>query len=577
MGFVVTLARKIVRNLPGRDPGAADTDQYGVTWVEHNIPDRLPARRVYPAKVRFTNTGDFTWLSTPPDGRSVDLVVRLDDEIVATHKLPRGEVPPGGEVCVRFPFTAPSDSGSVTLRFELVRQKVALFLDRGVVPLTANLVVDPPVDDRNDDLWATATARDPWCYQPTQGIARGLEGHTYPVFAVRSKGCKLWDASEREYLDYVMGWGAILLGYGDDRVNRALKDTIDLTAPIVPYPHVLEMEVAEMLCEDIPSAEMAIFGKNGSDVCTLAARTARVLTGRHTILFAGYHGWQDWWVEQLGFEVTGVPGRERPLVHRYRFNDRSDFDRLYKLHKADLAAVMIEPSGPWGGDEIGWEPDADPAFLAHLAKRTRDAGALLVFDEIVTGYRYPGGSVQAKTGVVPDMTCLGKALASGMPLSALVGRADVFKEGLPRTWYGPTFKWEVYSLAAARAAIGVYRSEPVADFVWDYGTRLIAGIREIVRQSGVAAEVRGPPFRFNLMFKDENFDRLPLKKALYTQELLRRGLSTYNGIMLPCYAHDEETMRNTLEIVGEALTEIAEAERSDDFDRRLEIPPLVDL
>src|SRR5205823_149845 len=106
--------------------------------------------------------------------------------------------------------------------------------------------------------------------------------------------------------------------------------------------HPYEMKVAQMLCQDFPSAEMAIFGKNGSDVCTLAARTARAVTGRKTILFSGYHGWQDWWVEQLGFDRTGVPERSEPLVYRFRFNDWEDFQRLYDQHRADLAAVMIE-------------------------------------------------------------------------------------------------------------------------------------------------------------------------------------------------------------------------------------------
>lgn len=584
-------------------PRAADDgdELYGVGWLGRRLPGRLPAGRVFPVALTLRNTGALHWQSQPPDGRSVDLVVRVDGELVATHKLPRGITAPGETLHVRFALAAPTTAGPVTLRFELVRQQVAFFADRGVAPLEHVLHVEPAagssaahaaaghashrdqyaaaadVDDPTDALWSVAVARDPWHYQPTRGVARGCDGHRYPVFVERSRGCRLWDSSGREYLDYVMGWGSILLGYGHQAVDAALKAAIDLTAPVVPYPHRLEIEVAERLCEDIPSAEMAIFGKNGSDVCSLAARTARVLTGRYTILFAGYHGWQDWWVEQLGFARTGVPERERPLVHRFRFNDRADFDRLYAQHRGDLAAVFIEPAGPWEGDDVGWGGDADAAFLAHLAERTRAAGALLVFDEIVTGYRYPGGSVQAATGVTPDMTCLGKALASGMPLSALVGRGDVFREGLPRTAYGPTFKGEVYSFAAARAALDVYRHEPVAAHVWDQGTRLVAGLERLVRELGLDARVTGPPFRSALVFADADADRLPSKKALYVQELLRRGLSTYNGIMLPSFAHDDTTLAQTLDVLGAALEVVADAERDGDFERRLEIPPLVDL
>jgi len=437
--------------------------------------------------------------------------------------------------------------------------------------------VDPPLGDPHDEIWRVAARFNPWHYQPTRGISRGSAGRRYPVFASRAKGCRLWDAAGREYIDYVMGWGSTLLGYADERVQRAIIAAVEMTAPVIPYPHAYEMDVAQMICEDFPSAEMVIFGKNGSDICTLAARTARVLTGRKTILFCGYHGWQDWWVEHLGFNRTGVPERAVPLAHRFQFNNPVDFDRLYQQHRADLAAVMIEPSGPMGDDGVHFGADADKEFLHGIAKATRDAGALLIFDEIVTGYRYPQGSVQKATGVIPDMTCLGKALASGMPLAALAGRADVFQQGLPRTWYGPTFKWEIYSFAAARAAIPIYRQEPVAEHVWSHGLRLKEGINQRCRESGVAAECKGPPFRMMPVFAEPDAYRLALKKALYQQELLAAGLSTYNGIMLPSYAHDDEALERALAIIGKALRTVAEAGEKNDFDARLDIPPLFEF
>jgi glutamate-1-semialdehyde 2,1-aminomutase len=249
-------------------------------------------------------------------------------------------------------------------------------------------------------------------------------------------------------------------------------------APVVPLPHPLEVEVTRILVEDIPCAEMAIFGKNGSDVCTVAARVARVSTGRPVILFSGYHGWQDWWVEQAGFAATGVPERPRPLIHRFRFNDLEDFTRLYAAHRHELAAVMLEPSGP--AESVGRPlQDADRDFLAALAAMTREAGALLIFDEIMTGFRYPGGSVQKATGVVPDLACLGKALGGGMPLSAFVGRAHILRRAMEHTHSGPTYRGEVYSLAAARAALEIYRREPVADHVWRFGTQLRQGVNAL--------------------------------------------------------------------------------------------------
>jgi glutamate-1-semialdehyde 2,1-aminomutase len=212
-----------------------------------------------------------------------------------------------------------------------------------------------------------------------------------------------------------------------------------------------------------------------------------------------------------------------------------------------------------------------------LADRAREAGALLVFDEIVTGYRYPQHSVQKATGVVPDLTCLGKALASGMPLSALAGRAPILQRALPSTRYGPTFKGEIYSFAAARAAIEIYRSEPVADTVWRLGVKLKDGINAHCQRIGLRASCVGPPFRMAVIFDEPDPYRLRKKKTLYQQELLRQGISTYGGIMLPSYAHDDIVIELTLTAVGHALETVNDADRHDDFDRRLEIPPLIDL
>ncbi len=567
--------RRRVRRLLGY--GDRSDRKYGVRYVEHNLPDHLPARAVYPAKITLENAGNWTWRSAPPDGRSVALFVRCGDTVVATHPLPCGEVEAGRRVTVHFALEMPSEAGQVEMHFEMVEHQVTLFRDRGVAPLSVGIRAEPPLADPQDEIWHTASRCNPWHYQPTRGISRGAAGRRYPVFASRAKGCRLWDASGREYIDYVMGWGSTLLGYADDRVQRAVAEAVEWTAPVIPYPHVYEMDVAQMICEDFPSAEMVIFGKNGSDVCTLAARTARVLTARKTILFCGYHGWQDGWVEHFGFDRTGVPPRSVPLTYRFQFNNYDDFDRLYRQHRSDLAAVMLEPSGPMGDDGIHFGEDADREFLQRIAGAARNAGALLIFDEIVTGYRYPGGSVQKATGVVPDMTCLGKALASGMPLSALAGRADVFKQGLPRTWYGPTFKWEIYSFAAARAAIPIYRQEPVAERVWEHGRRLKEGINRACREAGLAAECKGPPFRVLPVFAEPDAYRLALKKALYQQELLAAGLSTYNGIMLPSYAHDEEVLERALTIIGGALRTVAEAEEKNDFDARLDIPPLFEF
>jgi glutamate-1-semialdehyde 2,1-aminomutase len=548
---------------------------YGVQYIDHNIPDRLIAGTIYGARLTLLNTGDTTWRSNPPEGNCVVLVVHSNTKLLSGHKLSRPEIAPGERVTVHLPLKVPSHTGCHTLRLELTEQKVGPFVDRGVPPLALEITIEPGPATQSDEIYQLSSRINSFYYQPTRGIQRSADGRCYPLFASRAKGCRLWDTEDNEYIDYLMGWGSTLLGYADDRIQKAIMEFL-YTGAVATLPYPIEMEVSQMLTEDFPSAEMVVFGKNGSDVCTLAARLARAYTKKRVILYCGYHGWQDFWVEQMRFARTGVPERPMPLIHRFRFNDPDDFFRLYEMHKKDLAAVMIEPSGPWAGHEFeGPEPDADPAFLQALARAARKAGALLVFDEIVTGYRYPKGSVQKAKGVVPDLTCLGKALASGMPLSALVGRAHIFQQSFHKTHYVPTFKNEIYSIAAAKAAIGIYREEPVAEYVWNYGEKLREGIHAICAQLGIQAECKGPPFRMALIFQAQDVERLHMKRALYHQELLKEGVTTYNGIMLPSYAHDEPALERTLSAMGNALDVVATADRKNEIDRYLEIPPLL--
>ncbi|PDT64968.1 aspartate aminotransferase family protein [Bradyrhizobium ottawaense] len=407
-------------------------------------------------------------------------------------------------------------------------------------------------------------------FQPSGGVGESRDGRHYPLLLERSEGCHVWDTESRCYIDYTMGWGCALLGHRFPPVQEAIRAALDLGSTL-PLPHRIEMEVTEALCECIPCAEAVAFGKNGSDACTLAIRLARVATGRQTVLACGYHGWQDWYAEPLGFTGTGVPERDRLLVHRFPFNDRNAFDRIIEEHGANLAAVILEPAGPAGERGMGPGEDADLDFLRHVADRTRRAGALLVFDEIITGFRYPGGSVQQATGVVPDLACFGKALGNGMPLSALVGRSELLRE-MRHAFYGPTYKGEVLSLAAAGAALHAYRTRPVAEHVRQYGETLRAEINRLCRQLGCPAEAIGPPFRFALVFDGEDRRQTSMLLTLYMQEVLREGMIPYYGYMLPSYAHDERVLARTIELVGGALDRLMRHWKRGALDEAIEIP-----
>jgi glutamate-1-semialdehyde aminotransferase len=547
------------------------TPEYGVYYLRYSIPTNIARNTVVGAWVELENTGALPWRANHAGGGRVDLVILCDGEVWATHQMPLAEVNQGDHVTIHFALHASATVGRHMLKLDLVEQGVTMFEAKGVKPLEVPVhIIQGPVT-RSTELYQAAAKTNPWHYQPSRGIHCARDGGFYPLFAEKAKGCYLWDVEGRRYLDYVMGWGCALLGYNDPRIQNAVIAAMDC-APVMPLPHPLEIEVSQLLIEDIPCAEMAVFGKNGSDVCTVAARLARSFTGRKTILYCGYHGWQDWWAEQVGFANSGIPERPQPILHRFRFNNLADFTRLFDAHRADLAAVMLEPAGP-AESRGGPFQDADRDFLTAIAGMCADARALLIFDEVMTGFRYPGGSVQKATGVIPSLACFGKGLGAGMPISALVGRADIFHAAMNRTHYGPTFRGEVYSLAAARAAIDIYRREPVADHIWRHGQRLKLEVNQICADLKLGACMTGPPFRMVVTFQETDASRLSLKRALYQQELLKARLITYDGIMLPCYAHDDKVLIEALGAIRGALGAVARAERDDNFDAVLELPP----
>jgi glutamate-1-semialdehyde 2,1-aminomutase len=563
--------RDLVTEVPA---GLVDAKRplYGARYVHHNLPASLPAGSIWVAWVCIENTGTRVWRRQPADGHRTDLAVFLDGALYNSVPMPRDEVKPGEHVYVQFNLRAPAAPGRVQIKLDLVEQGITLFEHQQVAPLGVEIHLTEPETTATSQAIAVAQRANPWFWQPAQGLHRSPDGRTYPLLARKAVGCTITDLEGREFLDYIMGWGCTLLGYAHPAIQKAVAQALDSGA-VIPLPHQLEMDVTEALCTDIPCAEMVLFGKNGSDVCTAAARLARVCTGKNTILFCGYHGWQDWWIEQLGFAATGIPDRQKLLIHRFAFNQLDDFQRLLKQHAGDLAAVMLEPAAPAEGIQ-GPVEDVDRTFLREVAALTRQHGALLVFDEIITGFRYPGGSVQKATGVIPDLACFGKALAAGMPLSALVGRRDLFERGMARIQYGPTFKGEVYSFAAALAALQIYREQDVAGHVWRFGTQLQSGINDLCREHAIPGELTGPPFRLVMAFRTQGPERNMLLRTLLQQELMKSGLLTYKGYMLPGLAHDAAVLDRTLTIFDQALALVGRVEREDSFARHLEILPI---
>jgi glutamate-1-semialdehyde 2,1-aminomutase len=545
--------------------------RYGAAYIEHHIPAMVPPGTRVGAWVCIENRGELAWDAAPDQQTYISLVVQLDGHVVGTWRL-QSRVGRREKTTVHFAFRAPLSPGPYSLQVGLVHQGVCTFEQQGVPPLRLALQVEAASVDPGAGVGIIGETRNPWFYQPSHGVTLGGSGGRFPAFIARGKGCRVWDLAGREYIDYTMGWGSALLGHAHPRITAAMRDVLD-SGGLFPFPHPVEMELTETLCDMIPCAEMLVFGKNGSDVCTAAVRLARLYTGRLKVLTCGYHGWQDWFAESFGFDQTGVPAPPEPRVFSFKFNDYVDFRRVLGAHRGEVAAVMLEPAGP--GESIqGPAQDADAEFLRQIAADTRKAGGLLIFDEIITGFRYPQHSAQKAFGVVPDLACFGKALGAGTSISALVGRADIFTQAMERTFYGPTFKGEVYPLAAARQALAIYKQEPVAEHVSGIGARLKGEIDALCLVLGVPARTGGPDYRFGLIFSETDPLRLTLIRTLYQQELLRGGVITYNGVMLPSYAHDDEAVGQTLSVVGAALQRVARNTTTRELEQSLEIPLL---
>jgi radical SAM protein with 4Fe4S-binding SPASM domain len=290
-----------------------------------------------------------------------------------------------------------------------------------------------------------------------------------PRFAAEASGCELVDTEGRRFVDWVNGGGPVVLGYRHPAVEEAISSQF-AAGPTLTLPHAVQVDVAAKLTETIPCAEMVAFGKNGSDAVTAAVRLARAATGRERILQFGVHGFHDWHVAARP-GVLGIPKALRALVRSFPYNDLERLEALFDELDGDVAAVVMEPVTV---------QLPRPGYLEGVRELTRRRGALLVFDEMVTGFRLAPGGRQELYGVVPDLACFGKALANGMPLSAVVGRRE-YMELLPRIAYGMTFRGETLSLAAAAAVLRTMRAEPVVEHLAPVAEELRAARAEVRR------------------------------------------------------------------------------------------------
>ncbi|GIW12231.1 MAG: glutamate-1-semialdehyde 2,1-aminomutase [Dehalococcoidia bacterium] len=389
--------------------------------------------------------------------------------------------------------------------------------------------------------------------QFVQGVA--------PVYLERGAGSHVWDVDGNEYIDYPMALGPVILGHNEPAVTAAAIAQLERGIAF-SLPHPLELELAELLVEVIPCAEMVRFGKNGSDATSGAIRAARALTGRDLIACCGYHGWQDWFIGTTS-RSRGVPAAVRALTRVFRYNDLASLEQVFAEHPGQVAAVILEP--------VGVVPP-QPGFLEGVRELAHRHGALLIFDEVVTGFRLALGGAQQLFGVTPDLACFGKALGNGFPISAVVGRAEVMAV-FDEIFFSFTFGGDALSLAAALATVRLLQEEPVIPHLWKQGKVLQEGYNVLAAEFGLEQITRcvGLPPRTVVTFQDEQGAEALAFKSLFQQECLKRGI-LFSGSQNLCYRHSDEDIAMTLAVYREAMAVLAEAVAGGDVLDRLEGP-----
>jgi glutamate-1-semialdehyde 2,1-aminomutase len=387
-----------------------------------------------------------------------------------------------------------------------------------------------------------------------------------PLFAVKAKGAYIWDLDNNRYFDLVNSLAAITLGYRNKTVDRSVKNQLK-KGSIFSLPGLLEAEVAELIINLVPSAEQVRFGKNGTDATTAAIRLARAYTGRDDVAVCGYHGWQDWYIGSTS-RNKGVPESVSRNTHTFKYND---FESLIEINAAcpnGLAAVILEPmNSDW----------PKPGWLESIRHFCDQNGAILIFDETITGFRFKAGGAQEEFNVLPDLTTLGKGIANGFPLAAITGKRELMQE-MNEIFFSGTFGGDLISLAAAKAVLEIHQKEDVAGKLGEIGNDLANNVNEIITDVGLdnCLSLSGHTTWKILKWQDHEVTSSAEIKTLFLQEMFKRGvliLSSHNVSL----SMNRRKISQISQIYAEVLSLISSALNNGTVKVLLEAPPLVPL
>ncbi len=372
-----------------------------------------------------------------------------------------------------------------------------------------------------------------------------------PKIIDKGLGCKLWDVDGNEFVDMAMSLGTVTLGHAYEPVLDAVRKEL-IKGVNFCRPSVIEGELAELLVDLIPSAEMVKFGKNGSDAVTAAVKLARAYTGREYIARCSsdaFNAIHDWFIGSTVMN-RGVPVETQKLTLKYNYNDIESCQNLFDKYPEQIACFLLEP--------VSFEEPKN-GFLEKLKILCEKNGALLIFDEVVSGFRFALGGAQEMVGVTPHLSAFGKGMANGFSVSALVGQREFMSIGgidheqervfLLSTTHGG----ETHSLAACIASIKQIRKHNIVTHFWQVGNALMDGVRDAAKDIGAEQyiDVFGYGVKPAFAFRDESGEISMTARTLFLQETVARGLLM--PYVVPSYAHKKEDIDFAIECIRDAL------------------------
>ena len=409
-------------------------------------------------------------------------------------------------------------------------------------------------------------------------FSKGVDQFAYgisPYAIEKSVGAYAWDVDGNRYLDTIMSLGAVLIGHNNSEINNSIKNQLKKGVTF-SLASKLETEVAEMLADRIPCAEMTKFGKNGNDVTSAAIRLARHYTRADHVLFCGYHGWQDWYTCQTSMD-GGIPKTIKKYSHRFEYGNLKALEKLLIKYKKNTACIILEPVSKSEPICNSLCKDCKKlnfcmGYLKGVRKLADKYQTLLIFDEVVTGFRFHRGGYQAICKVTPDLACFSKAIANGMPLAALVGKKEIMQKS-NEIFYSLTFGGETLSLAAAKSVLNFIDKNNVVNHISVQGNILIQKINSLIHHLELddVIETRGFPQKSFLIFKNYLENSAEDLRTFWIQQLtINKVLSL--GTHLLSFSHKKKEMSFLLNSYEKAFSDIKKVIKNENLHKALKCP-----